>query len=86
MTLSLVTGGTGGEAAGDTFKNVEYVYGSSFKDVITGDDRINRLVGGEGNDELHGGGGNDYLVGGVGNDAHVGRCRPGRVRIRRHNQ
>jgi Ca2+-binding RTX toxin-like protein len=68
VVLSLVTGGTEGDAKGDTYKNVEYVYGSKFDDVITGNDAVNRLVGGEGNDELHGGLGNDYLVGGAGAD------------------
>lgn len=72
VTVNLVTGGTGGEAAGDTYKGVEFVYGSGFDDVITGDDAINRLVGNAGNDALDGGKGNDYLVGGAGTDTLTG--------------
>jgi Ca2+-binding RTX toxin-like protein len=72
VVLSLATGGTGGDAAGDTFTNVEFVYGSGFDDTITGDDAINRLVGNDGSDVLDGGLGNDYLVGGAGNDVMTG--------------
>ena len=72
VTLNLATGGTGGEAAGDTFSSIEFVYGSSSADVITGDDAINRLVGNAGDDSLDGGKGNDYLLGGLGTDTMTG--------------
>ncbi|MEL7430011.1 MAG: calcium-binding protein, partial [Pseudomonadota bacterium] len=61
--LSLETGGFAGEAAGDTFANVEYVYGSDHADDITGNDEANRLIGFEGNDVINGGAGNDYIIG-----------------------
>lgn len=72
VTVNLVTGGTGGEAAGDTYSGVEYVYGSEFDDQITGDGSVNRLVGNGGNDMLDGGAGNDILIGGAGSDALYG--------------
>ena len=72
VSLSLATGGTGGEAAGDTFANVEFVLGSAFDDTIAGDNLANRLTGDAGNDTLEGAGGNDVLVGGLGDDFLTG--------------
>ncbi|MEP3889219.1 MAG: hypothetical protein ABJN69_02060 [Hellea sp.] len=68
VTLDLAAGGTGGEAAGDTYDSIEWVVGSDFDDDITGDDLANRLSGGDGADSLNGAGGNDRLLGGDGND------------------
>ncbi|MEP3891060.1 MAG: LamG-like jellyroll fold domain-containing protein [Hellea sp.] len=68
VTLDLTTGGTGGEAAGDSYSSIEWVVGSSFDDDITGDNLANRLSGGDGADTLNGAGGNDRLLGGDGND------------------
>ncbi len=72
VTLSLETGGTGGEAAGDTFVSVENVLGSDFDDHITGNFDRNQLYGGGGDDWLDGANGPDVLVGGAGNDTLVG--------------
>ncbi len=72
VIVNLVSGGTGGEAAGDTFSGIEYVYGSAFNDSLTGDAAINRLTGGAGNDALNGAAGNDYLLGELGNDVVTG--------------
>ena len=68
VTLDLAAGGTGGEAAGDSYSGIEWVFGSDFNDDITGDSANNRLEGREGNDTLDGAGGNDRLLGGNGND------------------
>ncbi|MEP3889375.1 MAG: hypothetical protein ABJN69_02840 [Hellea sp.] len=68
VTLDLAAGGTGGEAAGDSFSGIEWVFGSDFNDDITGDSGANRLAGNDGNDTLNGAGGNDRLLGGEGND------------------
>ncbi|MEM8749479.1 MAG: hypothetical protein AAGF28_04215 [Pseudomonadota bacterium] len=70
--VDLVEGGFLGEADGDTFTSIEFVYGSDFSDTIIGDDAINRLVGNNGEDVLSGAGGNDYLLGGLGNDTMTG--------------
>ena len=72
VIVNLALGGTGGEAAGDTYNGVEYVYGSTFNDQITGDGAINRLTGGAGNDVLDGAAGNDYILGDAGNDTLIG--------------
>ena len=70
--LDLATGGTLGEAAGDSYANIEWVFGSAFDDMITGDDGNNRLEGRGGDDMLDGGLGNDRLQGGDGNDTIMG--------------
>ncbi len=70
--INLALGGFLGEASGDTFSGIEYVYGSEFADQIIGDALINRLVGGLGGDMLNAGGGNDYLLGGLGEDTLTG--------------
>ncbi|WP_026941334.1 calcium-binding protein [Hellea balneolensis] len=72
VTLDLATGGTGGEAAGDIFNGIEWVFGSDFDDDIIGDGGNNRLTGNDGNDTLNGAGGNDRLLGGDGDDTISG--------------
>ncbi len=69
VTVNLATGGTGGEATGDTYAGIENVRGSQFADTITGDAGANYLFGAEGNDTLNGGDGEDVLEGGIGADS-----------------
>ncbi|MBB4039187.1 Ca2+-binding RTX toxin-like protein [Microvirga flocculans] len=57
-----------GQAAGDTFKNVEVIVGSTHDDQLIGDAQANEFQGGDGNDLLLGLGGNDILQGGNGDD------------------
>ena len=57
-----------GDAAGDTYIDIEEIQGSNFDDTIVGDDQINRLYGNDGDDILNGGAGDDALVGGEGAD------------------
>ena len=47
---------------------VEYLIGSEFNDVLTGNSAANRIWGGDGNDVLAGATGNDVLRGGDGLD------------------
>ena len=60
--------GTGGDARGDTYRNVEAFEGGAFADRLTADDRGMWLNGAGGDDWLTGGAGNDSLLGGGGGD------------------
>jgi Ca2+-binding RTX toxin-like protein len=67
VALSLVTGGTGGDAAGDVYISIDHIYGTPFADVLEGNDLPNMILPGGGDDVIHGLGGNDYLLGAAGN-------------------
>ncbi|WP_299402357.1 hypothetical protein [Acaryochloris sp. IP29b_bin.148] len=56
----------------DTLESIEWVYGSNYGDLLTGDSKDNLLNGGTGNDNLNGGAGNDILIGGDGIDTITG--------------
>ncbi|WP_372053340.1 type I secretion C-terminal target domain-containing protein (plasmid) [Tistrella mobilis] len=70
MTVDLEAGtGSGGLAAGDTLTSIENLTSTSNSRVIFhGNDGVNRLTGGAGNDILQGRGGADVLDGGDGRD------------------
>lgn len=68
VTLDLATGGTAGDALGDSFSGVENVDGSAFGDLVVGDAGANRLDGNDGDDILKGAGGADTLSGGSDDD------------------
>jgi VCBS repeat-containing protein len=68
VITSLITGGTGGEASGDSYTGIEVIIGSAFDDTLAGDNLVNTINGGAGIDTLSGNGGNDTLNGGAGND------------------
>lgn len=57
-----------GDAAGDTYSNIENVIGSDYRDYLLGSSQDNVLWGGAGNDSINGWYGNDTLYGGAGND------------------
>jgi hypothetical protein len=75
LTVDLGTGlqaASGGDAAGDQIQGFEYVRGSAFGDVLTGNDERNVLLGGGGNDSIAGGEGNDVIRGGAAADTLSG--------------
>ncbi|MFN0191797.1 MAG: calcium-binding protein [Aestuariivirga sp.] len=57
-----------GDAAGDTYFEVEHIIGSDYDDALGGDNDPNIINGGAGNDFLAGRGGADELFGGAGDD------------------
>jgi Ca2+-binding RTX toxin-like protein len=72
ITASLLTGGGTGEASGDTYLNIENIWGSDFNDVLTGDNNAGQVYGFAGNDSLSGLSGDDFFYGGVGSDTITG--------------
>jgi Ca2+-binding RTX toxin-like protein len=69
VTVDLGTGtGTGSDAQGDTYTNIEAATGSAFNDRLIGDAGTNILAGLGGDDTLRGGAGADLLDGGAGSD------------------
>jgi Ca2+-binding RTX toxin-like protein len=72
IVLNLTTGIHSGDAAGDTFFNIDYFFGSSKADTLIGDSTDNFLVGSSGNDRLEGNAGTDTLKGDQGRDILLG--------------
>ena len=72
VTVNLDTGGTVGDAAGDTYFGVEIVIGTDFADTITGDSASETFFGGAGDDIIDGAGGYDTIDGGAGDDIMTG--------------
>ena len=71
VTVNLAMGtAQGGHAEGDTLTGIEFLWGSSHADHLTGNDLNNILIGGAGADTLDGGVGND-AAGYWGSDAGV---------------
>ncbi|MDB2407278.1 hypothetical protein N9W17_01930 [Jannaschia sp.] len=68
LVAGVATGAVEGAAFTDSLRQVEDVYGTRFRDAITGDDGANLLESGAANDTLRGGGGDDTLNGGEGDD------------------
>ena len=60
--------GRDADAEGDTYTDIENVYGTPFDDVLIGDFMGNLLVGNDGNDRLEGREGDDILAPGDGSD------------------
>lgn len=68
-----------GNAAGDQYSDIEYIYGSSFADTLRGDANGNILIGEAGDDFIYGGAGADSLHGGLGNDEIYAEAGGGEV-------
>ncbi|MEX1147437.1 MAG: cadherin domain-containing protein, partial [Sphingomonadales bacterium] len=64
--------GSAGDAADDSFTNIENLTGSDHGDVLTGDANANHLDGGGSVDILNGQAGDDILLGGAGDDTLSG--------------
>jgi Ca2+-binding RTX toxin-like protein len=62
----------GGDAAGDELNSIENLTGSTYADVLWGDNNDNVLTGAGGNDLLIGYGGNDGLIGGDDSETLMG--------------
>ena len=60
--------GSGGHAAGDTYRSIEDVYGSSYNDLLIGNGAFNEINGYRRRRRSPGGAGGDYLDGGDGVD------------------
>ena len=72
VNANLATGmGSGSDAQGDTYANVENLVGSRFFDTLVGDAGDNRLEGLAGRDTITGGEGNDQMFGGADLDTFV---------------
>jgi Ca2+-binding RTX toxin-like protein len=61
-----------GIAAGDSYSDVEDLYGSGYSDTLLGNGGANIVWGAAGQDILYGRGSNDTLYGGEGNDSLTG--------------
>jgi Ca2+-binding RTX toxin-like protein len=73
VDVSLMTDfAAGGDAAGDHLDSIESLIGSSYTDLLSGDDGDNAINGLDGNNWLYGYGGNDVLWGGKDNDTMYG--------------
>jgi serralysin len=72
VIASLLSGGSAGDAAGDTYSGIEGLSGTHSNDQLTGDNNNNWLFGRMGDDLLVGNGGNDILDADIGNDTLIG--------------
>ena len=77
----LVTEINTGDAAGDTYENIENLQGSDFNDILIGNSYSNILNGGKGDDTLIGMGGGDTLNGGEGNDTASYKYETGNISV-----
>ncbi len=66
------SGNNTGEAAGDTYRNIEGLIGSGQADDLRGDGDSNRINGGSGDDRVEGRDGDDRVAGQNGNDTLIG--------------
>jgi hypothetical protein len=68
ITLSLATGSSSGDAAGDVLRSIEQIVGSPYADTIVGSLENDTIGGGDGNDSINGSAGDDVLMPDFGDD------------------
>jgi Ca2+-binding RTX toxin-like protein len=71
VVADLISGGSGGDALGDTYLSIEGINGSAFADRLSGSNDPDVLSGLGDADRIEGRRGNDTLTGGTGNDTLV---------------
>lgn len=67
----ILTANNTGDAAGDSYANIQNLRGSMHSDILWGTFAANRIEGLDGDDVLRGRGGGDTYVGGVGDDTFI---------------
>jgi Ca2+-binding RTX toxin-like protein len=72
VIVSLASGGTAGDAAGDIYISIEDLWGSNHDDFLEGNDQANSIWGLDGANVIRGLGGNDSLAGGNEGDTFYG--------------
>ncbi len=85
VVANILAGGSAGDAAGDTYVNIENLTGSQLDDMLIGDDNTNILNGGNGDDTLFGGAGNDTLIGGFDADIMHGGDGDDIIEVDKHD-
>jgi len=71
VTVDLAGGFARGGGGNDQLRSIEDVIGSAFDDTLTGNQSLNMLEGGDGNDTFFSTNGDDVLIGGNGIDTVV---------------
>ncbi|KAL3880793.1 hypothetical protein ACJMK2_033004 [Sinanodonta woodiana] len=80
--VNLQTGqGEKADAEGDTYEDIQNIYGSEYNDILHGNDQDNIINGFQGTDYIHPYGSNDMLIGGPGNDVYNCSDATGRKEI-----
>ncbi|KAL3847757.1 hypothetical protein ACJMK2_018651 [Sinanodonta woodiana] len=80
--VNLLTGnGSDADADGDTYTDIQNIFGSEYNDILHGNDEDNVINGFQGNDYIHPYDSNDILTGGEGADVYNCSDATGRKEI-----
>lgn len=72
VSLHMADGGLTGDAAGDSYANIEQLIASNFDDDVTGTGNADKIYGEDGNDTISAGDADDFIDGGNGADSLSG--------------